>query len=604
MKKKFGILILLFISLLVRAEEVRLTASAPKVVSVGEQFRLTFMLNKKADQFLQPNLADFNVLMGPSTSYSQSTSIVNGKMTRSVSYTYTYILQAKKPGEFMISQATAKVGKKSFQSQPIKIEVVKGDQKASSQSPVAGSGNAGTGTGVVGNKDLFVRVLVNKNEVYTGEHLAVTIKIYSRVNLSGFEDVKFPTFDGFLKSDIETPPLQSLDRENVDGQIYGTGVISRVVLFPQKSGMLVIDPVEIQCLVQQRSSRSSNSFFDDFFDSYKTVRKSIKSSSLKIKVKPLPSGKPADFSGAVGSFKLSASVDKDEVKANEAVTLKIKISGNGNLKLIAPLKVDFPLDFEAYDPKTISSLKTNLSGTSGTKTFEYLMIPRFKGDYRISPVAFHYFDPAVGKYKTLHTKEFEINVLAGDENELNTVFTSPSKEGIKFIGKDIRFIKISPVKFIRKGETIGGSLWFIGVYIISLLVFIAIYIFRRKKLKEESNIELLKNRKANKFAKKRLKLALAQLKTGDSSAFYEAVLKALWGYLSDKLGIPLSGLSRDNAALELKDKGIVEELVSEMIGLIDQCEFAQYAPSGGDGNMADIYKQAVKMITKMENKVK
>ena len=604
MKKKLSILILLLTGLLVQAEEVQFTASAPKVVSVGEQFRLTFTLNKKADQLLQPDLSVFNVLMGPSSSYSQSTSIVNGKMTRSVSYTYTYILQAKNPGEFIISSATAKVGKKSFKSQPIKIEVVNGGQKASTQTTASGSGNNVVNTGVVSNEDLFVRVSVNRKEVYTGEHLTATIKIYSKVNLSGFEDVKFPTFDGFLKSDIETPPLRSLDRENVNGQIYGTGVISRVVLFPQKSGTLMIDPVEIECLVQQRSSKASNSFFDDFFDSYKTVRKSIKSPALKIKVKPLPPGKPANFSGAVGSFKLSASVDKAEVKANEAVTLKVRISGNGNLKLIAPLKVDFPLDFESYDPKISSNLKTDLSGSSGTKTFEYLMIPRFKGDYRISPLAFNYFDPATGKYKTLHSKEFQINVMAGDDDGLNTLVTSPSKEGIKFIGKDIRFIKTSPFKLVRKGETIWGSLWFIGLYIISLLIFIAVYIFRRKKLKEESNIELLKNKKANKFAKKRLKLALAQLKTKNSGAFYEAVLKALWGYLSDKLGIPLSGLSRDNAAEELKNKGIDEELVKEMIGLIDQCEFAQYAPSRSDGNMDDIYKQAVKMITKMENKVK
>ncbi len=604
MKKKLSILILLLIGFFVQAEEVRFTASAPKVVSTGEQFRLTFTLNTKADQLLQPDLSVFNVLMGPSSSYSQSTSIVNGKMTRSVSYTYTYILQAKNPGKYIISSATAKVGKKSYKSQPIKIEVVNGGQKTSNQAAASGSINSGANTGVVSNKDLFVRASVNKKEVYVGEHLTATIKIYSKVNLSGFEDVKFPSFDGFLKSDIETPPLRSLDRENVNGQIYGTGVISRVVLFPQKSGTLVIDPVEIECLVQQRSSKTSNSFFDDFFDSYKTVRKSIKSPALKIKVKPLPSGKPTDFSGAVGSFKLSASVDKVEVKANEAVTLKVRISGNGNLKLIAALKVNFPLDFESYDPKISSNLKTDLSGSSGTKTFEYLMIPRFKGDYRISPLAFNYFDPATGKYKTLYSKEFQINVLEGDDDGLNTVLTSPSKEGIKFIGKDIRFIKTSPFKLVRKGETILGSLWFIGLYIISLLIFIAVYIFRRKKLKEESNIELLKNKKANKFAKKRLKFASAQLKTKNTGAFYEAVLKALWGYLSDKLGIPLSGLSRDNAVEELKLKGIDEELVKEMIGLIDQCEFAQYAPSVSDGNMDDIYKQAVKMISKMENKVK
>ncbi len=601
MKKSFSILFLLFISFMVHAEEVRLTASAPKVVSMGEQFRLTFTLNKKADQFFQPDLADFTVLMGPSTSYNQSTSIINGKMTRSVSYIYTYILQPKKPGEFMISPATAKVGKKSYKSPPIKIEVVKGTQKTTAGTTQSSGGTVSSGNGT---PDLFVKVLVNKKDLYVGDHLTATIKIYSRVNLSGFDDVKFPTFDGFLKTDIETPPLRSLERENVNGQIYGTGVISRVVLFPQKSGTLVIDPVEIQCLVQQRSSRSSNSFFDDFFDSYKTIKKRIKSPALKINVKPLPPGKPMDFSGAVGSFTLSGSIDKTEVKANEAVTLKLRISGNGNLKLISSPEVDFPLDFETYDPKISSNLKTTTTGTSGSKTFEYLMIPRIKGDFRIPPVTLHYFDPSSGTYKTLHTGEFQIKVLPGDEDQSGTVITSTSKEGIKFIGKDIRFIKTSPVKLKRKGETIWGSPWFYGAYILSLLVFIAVYIVRRKKMKEESNIELLKNKKANKFAKKRLKLASVQLKTGDSNAFYKAVLEALWGYLSDKLGIPLSGLSRDNVAQNLRDKGIDDDMVGEMISLIDNCEFAQYAPLGSAGNMDDIYKEAVKMITKMENKVK
>ncbi len=601
MKKNLSILILLFTGLMVHAEDVSLTASAPKVVSMGEQFRLIFTLNKKADQFLQPDLADFSVLMGPSTSYSQSTSIVNGKMTRSVSYTYTYILQPKKPGEFMISPAVAKVGKKSYKSSPLKIEVVKGDQKAAAGNTRSSQGTSTTGSG---QPNLFVKVLVNKKNLYVGEHLTATIKIYSRVNLSGFDDVKFPTFDGFLKTDIETPPLRSLERENVNGQIYGTGVISRVVLFPQKSGTLVIDPVEIQCLVQQRSSRSSNSFFDDFFDSYQTIKKRIKSPALKINVKPLPAGKPMGFSGAVGSFTLTGSIDKTEVKANEAVTLKLRVSGNGNLKLISPPEVNFPLDFETYDPKINSNLKTTINGTSGSKTFEYLMIPRVKGEFRIPPVAFHYFDPSSGSYKTLHTSEYLIKVLPGNEDESGTVITSTSKEGVKFIGKDIRYIKTSTVKLKKRGESIWGTPWFFGVYIFSILLFIAVYILRRKKMKEESNIELLKNKKANKFAKKRLKLASAQMRAGNSSTFYQAVLKALWGYLSDKLGIPLSGLSRDNVAQNLKEKGIDDEIITGMISLIDNCEFAQYAPSGSAGNMEDIYKQAVRIITKMENKVR
>lgn len=596
----FFILTILF-PVLLNGQDTQFTASAPKVVSVGEQFRLTYTLNKKAEQFLQPDLSSFQVLMGPSTSYNQSTSIINGKLERSVSYTYTYILQATQEGKFQIPSATVKIGKKSVQSNELSIEVVKGSQGSGSQS--SGGQSSGVQPGI-SNEDLFVRLLVDKREIYQGDHITATIKIYSRVNLSGFEDVKFPTFDGFLKEDIETPPLQSLERENIDGQIYGTGVISKVILFPQMNGDLVINPVEIECLVQQQTSRQSRSFFDDFFDSYQTVRKPIKSSPVKIKVKPLPIGAPAGFNGAVGNFKISASIDKEEVNVNEAVTLKFVISGNGNLKLISPPKIDYPLDFETYDPKSSSNLKTSVSGTSGTRTFEYLMIPRFEGEYRIAPVEFQYFDPSSGQYKSLHSGNFVIKVNKGENDESTTVIASPTKEDIRFIGKDIRFIHTGAIKLTQIGQTIWGSLWYFAIFILSTIVFLVIYFFRRKKIKEQANIELLKNRKANKFARKRLKMAEAQMKSGQQEKFYEAVLKALWGYLSDKLGIPVSSLSRENVSVKLKERGTKPETIEIFVKLLDQCEYAQYAPSAISGGMDDIYNKSVKMITKLEQEIK
>lgn len=596
----FFILTILF-PVLLNGQDTQFTASAPKVVSVGEQFRLTYTLNKKAEQFLQPDLSSFQVLMGPSTSYNQSTSIINGKLERSVSYTYTYILQATLEGKFQIPSATVKIGKKSFQSNGLPIEVVKGTQGSGSQSS---GGQTSGGQPGISNEDLFVRLLVDKREIYQGDHITATIKIYSRVNLSGFEDVKFPTFDGFLKEDIETPPLQSLERENIDGQIYGTGVISKVILFPQMNGDLVINPVEIECLVQQQASRQSRSFFDDFFDSYQTVRKPIKSSPVKIKVKPLPIGAPGGFNGAVGNFKISASIDKEEVNVNEAVTLKFVISGNGNLKLISPPKINYPLDFETYDPKSSSNLKTSTSGTSGTRTFEYLMIPRFAGEYRIAPIEFQYFDPSSGQYKSLRSGNFVLKVNKGENDESTTVVASPTKEDIRFIGKDIRFIHTGAIKLTQIGQTIWGSLWYFAIFIFSTLVFLIVYFFRRKKIKEQANIELLKNRKANKFARKRLKMAEVQMKAGQQEKFYEAVLKAQWGYLSDKLGIPVSSLSRENISVKLKERGTKSETIETFVKLLDQCEYAQYAPSTISGGMDDVYNQAVKMITKLEQEIK
>lgn len=601
MRKTIFLILIFLIPTCLLAQDTQFTASAPKVVSVGEQFRLTYSLNKKADQFLQPDLTDFQVLMGPSTSYNQSTSIINGKLTRSVAYTYTYILQATKEGAFQIPSATAKVGKKSFQSKELTIEVVKGNQGGATQ---PATGQESSGQSGIGSEDLFARVLVDKREVFQGDHITATIKIYSKVNLSGFEDVKFPSFDGFLKEDIEIPPLRSLERENINGQIYGTGVISKVILYPQKSGELVIDPVEIECLIQQRTSQQSRSFFDDFFDSYQTLRKPIKSSEVKIRVKPLPAGAPAGYNGAVGNFKLSASIDKEEANVNEAITLKIIVSGNGNLKLVSPPDVNYPLDFETYDPKSSSNLMTSLAGTTGSRTFEYLMIPRFAGDFRIAPVDFHYFDPSSGKYRTLRSSNFQIKVNKGQGDESITVISSPSKEDIRFIGKDIRFIHTGAIKLTMVGKTIWGSLWYFGVFILSFLVFIVIYFFRRKKIKERANIELLKNRKANKFARKRLKSASVNMKSGNQEKFYEAVLKSLWGYLSDKLGIPVSNLSRENVSMKLRDRGTKKEIIEAFFDLLDRCEYAQYAPSAVSGGMEDVYEQAVKMITKMEQEIK
>ncbi|MEA1896141.1 MAG: BatD family protein, partial [Bacteroidota bacterium] len=538
--------------------------------------------------------------MGPSTSYNQSTSVINGKLSQNISYTYTYILQAVSEGKFTIPPAQVHVDGKSYESQPLKIEVVSGSSGESSGSAVTTSSPQG-----IGSEDLFVRLIVDKREIYQGDRITATIKIYSRVNLSGFEGVKYPDFAGFLRQDIETPPLQSLERESVKGQIYGTGVLSRFVLFPQKSGDLVIDPVEITALVQQRvSSQSSRSFFDDFFDSYKTLRKDVSSPVIKIKVKPLPAGSPPAFSGAVGSFRMAASLDKNTVFTNEAVTLRIKVSGQGNLKLIQSPGIDFPLDFESYDPKVTSNITSSMSGTSGSKTFEYLMIPRFAGKYRIPPVKLSYFDPAEGRYKTLNSGEFQIIVEKGENEEGLTMVSSPSKEDIRFIGKDIRFIQTGPVKLYLIGNTLWGKLWFFFLYIVFFLVFSLIYLFRKRKRMEQANVMLARNRKASKLARKRLKSASYYLKESNETALYEAILKALWGYLSDKFSIPASSLSRENITVNLEKYGIDKELIRAFSDLLNECEYAQYAPQGSGSEMKDAYEKAIQIIVKLEQKLR
>jgi len=601
MRSIFGVIIFSILSICtLQGQDVEFTGSAPKVVSVGEQFRLIFTLNQKDDQFIPPDLSNFQILIGPNTSYSSSTSIINGKMTQKVSYTYTYILQATDIGNFEIPSASALIDKKTYHSNPLRIEVVQGAAPSSS----GGDEDPGVTTqAVVRNEDLFVRLLLNKSQVYQGDYVIATIKVYSRVNLSGFEDVKFPNFEDFLKEDIETAPLRSLERENVNGQIYGTGVLARMVLYPQKNGTLTIAPVQIQALIQQRVARTSRSIFDDFFDSFQTVRKDIKSPVVTVEVKPLPPGAPNGFGGAVGKMDLAASIDKNEVDANEAITLRVQISGNGNLKLVSPPQVDFPMDFETYDPKISSNLTSSTSGTEGSKTFEYLMIPRFAGEYRIPSIQFHYFDPDKQVYQTTSTQPFQITVNKSDQ-EAATIVTTPSKEDIQFIGRDIRFIHSGAIDLKPMGIMVWGSIWFILVYVLSLGLFLIVFFLRRKKIRERSNLELLKNRKASKFARKRLKHAAVELKAGHHEGFYKAVLSALWGYFSDKLGIPVSGLSRDTIATGLKKFKVEEPQVQDLMTLIDQCEFAQYAPASTSAELEGVYKETVQMITKLEQKLK
>ncbi len=595
-----GILLLLS-GMLLHAQEVTVTASAPKVVAVGEQFRLSFTVNENADNLVPPDLSDFYILMGPSTSYSQSTQIINGKMTRTVTYTYTYVLEATKEGVFQIDPATIKVKNKTYTSNPLEIEVVKGEALPD---PGGEEGATGEAVPAAGENDLFLRIHVNKSTVYRGEHLIATVKIYSRVNLSGFENATFPSFNGFLRQDIETPALRSLERENVNGVIYGTGVLQRFILFPQVTGELVVDPMELECLIQKRVQQSNRGFFDNFFDSYQNVKHTIKSPPVTITVKELPENAPESFSGSVGQLAMNVTVDKNQLKENEAMNLSIRFSGNGNIQLIEAPHVDFPPDFDLYDPKISSSVNHSQKGTSGSKTFEFLSIPRHAGSYRIPPVEFTYFDPVENQYKSLRSDEFNILVSKGDESESSTVISGFSKEDLRFIGSDIRFIKNEKFKLRRRDSTFFGSLPFYLFYLIAILVFSLLVILRRNHIKRNADQDLVRNRKARKIARKRLKRASSFLKEGLLNEFYEELLKALWGYLSDKLGIPVSDLSKENAQGALEKNQITPEMIDAFFEIIDRCEFARFAPSEEIAETETVYEKASKVMSQFEQKLR
>ena len=580
------------------ADKVSFTMEAPQVVELGEQFRLTFSVNAKGQNLKLPDLSDFEVLMGPSTSQSSSFQIINGVSSQSVSFSYLYVLRARKEGRFNINPGTITVDGTDYKSNSQSIEVVKGSAK-----PSTGGVDTPTSTpGTVPKKDLFVKLNLDKRSMYKGEHLTATIKIYSKVNLNGFEDISIPNFEGFWSQDIQLPQQISLQRETFNGEIYNVGTLKKTLLFPQQTGNITIGAVKIDCIVQQRV-RKSQSIFDDFFDSFANVKATITSDPVSVNVLPLPTS-PAGFSGAVGKFDIRSSITTKSVKENDAITIKLDVVGNGNIKLINPPKITFPADFEVYDPKTNSNFNASDLGLNGNISFEYLFLPRFAGTYTIPAVNFVYFDTDSKKYVSKTTEEYQIQVAKGDGTHGNQTVNSVAKEDLKQIGSDIRYIKAGTVQLHAKGTTFFGSFAFYLLYIGGILTLLAIYLLNQKRIKENANVARMKNKKASKVALKRLKEASGHLSSGSDEKFYESVTHAFWGYLSDKLTIPASELSREKASEELNKHAVSDEIVERFVKILDTCEYARYAPGGGTAKMHELFVEATEVMSVMEKEIK
>lgn len=583
------------------AQDVALKVSAPRVVEAGEQFRLSFSVNGKGKDFKAPDFKGFTILTGPNVSSSSSVQFVNGKMSQSSNYSYNYILVAYQPGKFDINPATVKVKGKSYQSKVLNIEVIEGKVKNKQNTTQKTTINASE----IEGKELFATLTVDKKNVYQGEKIIATIKIYTRVNIGGFETYKFPPFSGFWSQDIESPSQLSFHRENVNGSIYEAAVLKKSLIVPQRSGKLVIDP--FTATVQVRKQVRSSNPFDDFFGgSYQNIPVEITTKPITVQVKPLPeNNKPQNFYGAVGNFKLSSSIDKTEVKANEAVNLKLNIEGNGNFKFITAPKVDFPPDIEVYDPKKTENTKVSAQGIFGKVSFNYLFIPRYAGTYRIAPIAFSYFDFNTKSYKTLTTKEYIINVEKGSgEQEMSSgVVQSFSKEDVKLLGKDIRFIKTNFDVSKKQTYFFGTSIFYL-LYAIPFALFLIIILIRRTQIKQNANQAKVKNKKANKLSRKRLKKAAAFMKQNNKEAFFDELLRAIWGYLSDKLSIPLAELSKDNVAEILDKHKVDEQAIEELKELLNTCEYARYAPSNEANKMENVYSETGSVIAKLEQKIK
>ena len=597
-------------------QNITFVATTEKVVVAGQQFRVNYTLTtggENGKDVRLPELKDFDNLFGPTGgNYNISQFIdANGKVSTRAEFIYTYVLMAKSEGTFTIPPATVKVGNSEYKSNELTVKVLPPDQAAAAASANANTGNSGrqgaqpSTSGSASTDDVFIRAHVTKNSVYENEGFLITFKLYTLVDISRVESMKFPEYDGFVAQEIDSPANAQWSMDNYNGRNYNTVVLKQTILFPQHSGKITIAPGKFDFVARVRTQRRQRSFFDDFFDMTEEVKRSITSNPVTIDIKPLPPGKPASFTGAVGDYKMTSSISTNQLKTNDAVTVKITISGNGNINLIKNPEIVFPNDFDKLDPEVSRNMKVLQSGVSGTRTIEYNAIPRYAGNFTIPKTEFSYFDLKTGTYKTIPIDEYQLHVEQGEAGSgINMpVVNATNKEDIRFLGKDIRYIKTDPVDF-HKGDFFFGTFRYLLFYIVPALLFLILFWIYRKQAAQNANIALVRTKKANKVASKRLKTAAKYLKENKTELFYDETLKAVWGYLSDKLNIPVAALTKDNVDANLMKYGAAESLIKDFRDILDTAEFARFAPAQAGGKMDELYDATVQAIDKMENTIK
>lgn len=617
MKKLFCIVAFLLTAIFQMSAQNVIRVEAPDVVAVNEQFNVTFIIEgeKSPSDFQWSSGDDFQLVWGPQKGSSSSIQIINGKRSSSHQTIFTYILIPKATGTFQLPAATALLSGDRISSTQASIQVVSDGASSSQSSGQNGGKSSGggqtssTGSGEISSNDLFMRLSLSRTEVVIGEPITATLKIYQRANVVGFENAKFPTFNGFWSQETYVPNNIEFKRESLDDKIYNTAVLRTYVLIPQQSGTITIDPAELVCLVNIRTAPStSNSLFDSFFqDEYRTIRKRVTTPAVKVKVNPLPAGQPASFGGGVGNFGISARLTTDNLKTHDAASLVITVSGRGNVALLEEPKVNFPPDFEVYDTKTTENTDKSNGGTSGSKSFEYPFIPRSHGDFTIEPVEYSYYDVNAGKYVTLRTEPLHVKVAkgkGGDSTPVTTVNSGVERKDVKSLADDIRFIFTGKPGLSGSGSFFVGSVFFWILLALMILGATSVYLAFRKVAAMRADVAGTKNRRATKMAQKRLKLAGEYLDKNLYTAFYEELHKALIGFVSDKLNMDMSEISKDNIASALTEGGVSEEQTKAFTDLLDACEFARYSPDGGNEAMRSHYDAALKVISSIDSGLK
>ncbi len=603
--KLISTILLILLTSLVFAQDyfvdVDLSSSNP---AVGDEIQIIYKLKYKGNsvsfsnsglQIKQPQYSGFEVV-DERHGMSQNFSFGGGSNGIEL-YQYIVTLKALKEGNFTFGPMEYHLHKKVYKSPLVAIAVKKG------------SGNKNTNTSGVGSGDVFAKILISKTQAYQGEPITVSLKVYSKLGIADLSDYKLPSYTGFWTEDIDIGRLQ-VKQEALNHVKYNVIEFKKSILFAQKSGTIEIEPLDVECVVQVIKTRKPRNYFEQLqwgnrVQYAENVKKRVKSAKVKVNVLPLPSsGKPANFSGMIGSFSIKPELTQTEIETNDATNLKIRISGTGNIKLIEELDFDFPTDFEVYDPKIATNVDVNAGGVSGSKSYDYLIIPRNPGTYKIKPASFSYFDIKSKSYKTLSTPEYTIKVGKGSGDASNVVTTSVNQEDVKYIGSDIHYIKTNAITLKPINAFLFASNVFWILLISPIVLFILFIIIWRKQLKRRSNAALMKNKKATKVARKHLKTAFAFIKQNEKDKFFEEISRALWGYVSDKFAIPLSELSMDTARETLTEKNVKEELISQFIETLNNCEFARFAPGDKADMMEKIYIEGIETISKIESELR
>ena len=594
-------MVYLLTALTLGAQEITINVDAPRSAVAGERFRIVYTVNSTDGRFQPPAFDPSFSVAGPQSSSSRNVQWINGEVSSVSTTTLIYYITASTPGRYTIPPAQYETKKLTVSSTPVEIEVAsegsapaQGTQGAQStqqgkQAPAAGS-------------EISLRLLLGTREVYVGQPVTATLKLFTRINLSGINDLKYPDFKGFLREDIETPQLTNLESEVIDGVQYGTGVLQRFVLYPQLSGEIRIDPIQITALVQERKNVNdsffNDPFFDNFFSSVTTVPRMVSTQPAVIRVKPLPEPKPSDFHGAVGAFELSSSLSKTDIEVNDAITYTVTLKGTGNLNLAGEPVINFPQGIEKYDPKvTVKS-----SGTaSGTKTFEFLLIPRNTGTFDLPPVSYTVFDASQEKYVTLRATGYTVKVTGttGARESATPVYTPG--EDVKYLGQDIRFIRNGRGRLELVASPLVSKTYYWLWFALALFLTAAVLLLRRESLRRNADVTGLRNRRAAKNARRILSKARSLLDAGKPEMVNAELARALWGYLGDKLNIPLSDLTKDKCNDTLRSHKVEEDIITELDLVLSATEYSRYSRSAEGESPDGLYRKASALIGKLDN---